>query len=187
LLIADPENTDEHLTNLLLSENQDQIDPSDPPDNMPAQISFNALLGHSISQTLRVLGRINSSSITVLVDSGSTHNFIQDRKAKFLGLKVISAQGFHVLVGNSDELSCSAVCKQVPLHLGKHKFLVDLFVLPLSGAELVLGVQWLTTLGPILTESLFSSWIITKNFSFLVILHRHSNLYNSLDYCSRNI
>ena len=88
----------------------------------------------------------------MLVDSGSTHNFIQDRKAKFLGLKVIPAQGFHVLVGNGDELSCSAVCKQVPLHLGKHKLLVDLFVLPLSGAELVLGVQWLTTLGPVLID-----------------------------------
>ena len=44
------------------------------------------------------------------------------------------------------------MCKQVPLHLGTHKFLVDLFVLPLSGVELVLGVQWLTTLGPVLTD-----------------------------------
>jgi len=140
LLIAEPENIDEHLTNLLLSESQNHIDLPDPLHNISAPISFNALLGHSIMQTLRVLGHVNSSSITVLVDSGSTHNFIQDRKAKFLGLKVILTQGFHVLVGNGDELSCSAICKQVPLYLRKHKFLVDLFVLPLSGAELVLGV-----------------------------------------------
>ena len=152
LLIAESEDAEGDLTRLLQAETQDQTDPPDPLDNVAAQISFNALLGHSIPRTLRVLGHIQSSSIAVLVDSGSTHNFIQDRKAKFLGLQAIPAQGFHVLVGNGEELSCKYVCKQVPLHLETHKFLVDLFVLPLSGAELVLGVQWLTTLGSVLTD-----------------------------------
>ncbi|XP_027905965.1 uncharacterized protein LOC114165577 [Vigna unguiculata] len=149
LLIAESEDAEGDLTRLLQAETQDQTDPPNPLDNVAAQISFNALLGHSIPRTLRVLGHIQSSSIAILVDSGSTHNFIQDRKAKFLGLQAVPAQGFHVLVGNGEELSCKSVCKQVPLHLGTHKFLVDLFVLPLSGAELVLGVQWLTTLGPL--------------------------------------
>ena len=76
LLIVESEDAEGDLTRLLQAETQDQADPPDPLDNVAAQISFNALLGHSIPQTLRVLGHIQSSSIAVLVDSGSTHNFI---------------------------------------------------------------------------------------------------------------
>jgi len=37
------------------------------------------------------------------------------------------------------------------IHIGSHLFTEDLFVLPVTGANLVLGVQWLKSLGPILT------------------------------------
>jgi hypothetical protein len=69
-----------------------------------------------------------------------------------LGLPLHPAQTFQVLVGNGEELQCTSMCHQVCLYLDTHPFLVDLFVLPLSGAELVLGVQWLKTLGPVLTD-----------------------------------
>jgi len=154
LLIAEPDDPamDELDLSLLHIDDPTPNNPPEPPDTTAAQISLHALMGHSISQTLKVLGHVNASPVAVLVDSGSTHNFIQARIAKFLGLQVTPAQGFHVLVGNGEELACSTVCKQVSLQLGPHQFLVDLFVLPLSGAEIVLGVQWLTTLGPVLTD-----------------------------------
>lgn len=69
-----------------------------------------------------------------------------------MGLTLKPAQSFDVLVGNGEQLPCSFLCENVDIHLGSHQFSVDLFVLPLSGAELVLGVQWLKTLGPVLTN-----------------------------------
>lgn len=87
----------------------------------------------------------------VLIDSGSTHNFIQVRVAKKFGLPP-PAQGFRVLVGNGEELNCTSLCQQIGPHLDSHVFSVDLFVLPLSGVEIVLGVQWLKILNPILTN-----------------------------------
>jgi hypothetical protein len=107
-----------------------EIDPT--PD--PTQISLHALMGHSIPQTLRVMGQIRNNPVSTLIDSGSTHNFVQDRVARQLGLPTEPAHSFKVLVGNREVLNCSTMCPNIPLLLGSHEFQVDLFVLPLSGA-----------------------------------------------------
>ena len=97
------------------------------------------------------MGHIGKHLVSILIDSGSTHNFIQDRVAKLLGLPHNQVQSFQVLVGNGEELKCESICEQVQLSLGDHQVMVDLFSLP-SGAELVIGIQWLRTLGPVLTD-----------------------------------
>ncbi|GAU35886.1 hypothetical protein TSUD_383780 [Trifolium subterraneum] len=156
ILIAEPETdpfTTEQLTLALLDSATPK--PTLPePQNDPnqAQISLHALMGHTIPQTLKVKGQIHKSPVVLLIDSGSTHNFIQDRIVKQLGLPLQPAQSFQVLVGNGEELQCNFMCQQTDLMVGPHHFSVDLFVLPLSGANIVLGVQWLKTLGPVLTD-----------------------------------
>lgn len=40
----------------------------------------------------------------------------------------------------------------MPFRIQQHVFLVNFYVLPVQGAELVLGVQWLQLLGPILLD-----------------------------------
>jgi hypothetical protein len=49
--------------------------PSDPPTEEPI-ISLNALTGFSAPQTLKLIGYIKHRKVIILVDSGSTHNFI---------------------------------------------------------------------------------------------------------------
>ena len=55
-------------------------------------------------------------------------------------------------MGNGEELQCNQVCNEVAVHIQSHVFLVDFHVLPICGADVVLGVQWLKSLGPILTD-----------------------------------
>ncbi|KAJ4963015.1 hypothetical protein NE237_022954 [Protea cynaroides] len=68
--------------------------PLDPPAEAPPaepttpldapitfEISYNALAGHSSPTTLRFNASIQGSPVQVLVDSGSTHNFVQSRIA----------------------------------------------------------------------------------------------------------
>ncbi|GMH15056.1 hypothetical protein Nepgr_016897 [Nepenthes gracilis] len=60
-----------------------------PPeaDSTPT-IYFHALEGHQAPTTLRLQGTISRCSVIVLVDSSSTHNFLQTRLARYLGLSI---------------------------------------------------------------------------------------------------
>jgi hypothetical protein len=53
----------------------DMTPPSDPPE-VELIISLNALTGFSAPQTLKLIGYIKHRKVIILVDSGSTHNFI---------------------------------------------------------------------------------------------------------------
>lgn len=59
-----------------------------PPDTDPTQfqLSSTASFGGSAPQTLWIVGTISGHLVTVLIDTGSSHNIIQPRLAAFLQL-----------------------------------------------------------------------------------------------------
>ncbi|KAL9670928.1 hypothetical protein QQ045_008491 [Rhodiola kirilowii] len=119
-------------------------------DTEHPNISFNALQGRFATSTLHIQGWINGMNLTVLVDSGSTHNFVQTRIAKHLQLPIEPTANLNVTVGNGEALRCNGACANVPLQMGDHMFEVDLYLLPIFGAEVVLGANWLAEIGPAL-------------------------------------
>lgn len=128
------------------------IAPTSPPSSATFegehfQISLAALVGPSSPRTLRVAGQVDEFSVTVLIDSGSSHNIMQPRVAEFLGLPVVSVAPFSVVVGNGASIQCTGRCLDVPVRLSDHLFRIPFFILPIHGADLVLGVQWLQTIG----------------------------------------
>lgn len=48
--------------------------------------------------------------------------------------------GFQVMVGNGEKLQCTNVFHQVPITLANILFSIDFFVLPISGADIVLRI-----------------------------------------------
>lgn len=57
------------------------------PESPPAQLSLHALSGHLAPKTLRLKGFINNHPISILIDKGSTHNFLHNRVVLNLGLE----------------------------------------------------------------------------------------------------
>lgn len=88
----------------------------------------------------------------MLIDSGSMHNFIQESVMSRLGYAIESLPRFKVFIGNGEYLICKDVCQQVEISLQNTLVTKDLFVLPMGGANIVLGIQWLGTLDPITTD-----------------------------------
>ncbi|XP_042035274.1 uncharacterized protein LOC121781613 [Salvia splendens] len=77
-------------------------------------------------RSIHLRGRINGTEVSILIDGGSTHNFIQPAVAEKLSLPVNAISPFR-----------------------GHQFGIDLYVLQVKSPDFILGVQWLQDLGDI--------------------------------------
>jgi len=134
---------------LEMSADEDSQDGSESDEDL--KISLAAITGIQTSATLHLTARICDTHATALVDSGSTHSFIDEALAQRLGLTPDPRPGLSVGVANGDRVASAGLCKAVHLLIDK-EFTVDLFVIPLGGFGIVLGCDWLRTLGPILWD-----------------------------------
>ncbi|GKA02599.1 omega-3 fatty acid desaturase, endoplasmic reticulum-like protein, partial [Tanacetum coccineum] len=113
-------------------------------------ISLNALSHVSYFQTMRVVGLVaNQHELHILGDSGSTHDFLDVHVAKKLGCKISSTCPVSVTVAGGRELVTVSECKGFQWQLKGETFTADAVILPLGGFDMVLGIQWLATLGDI--------------------------------------
>lgn len=78
-------------------------------------VSMHALHGigmHSINQTMKLIGCYKKKRLSLLVDLGSSHNFLDATVAKGVGCPTQLISAHKVLVANIDRLTCSSICKE---------------------------------------------------------------------------
>lgn len=114
-----------------------------------AHISVNAVAGISDYQTMRVKGVHEKRSLFTLIDSGSTHNFMDTVVAEKLGCELKPAGITRVAVADGSKLGVSAKIEGFEWNFQSISFKADFMVIPLGGCDMVLGVQWLRPWGPI--------------------------------------
>ncbi|XP_061376328.1 uncharacterized protein LOC133318356 [Gastrolobium bilobum] len=86
---------------------------------------------------------------SILVDSGSTHNFIQKQLAIHLSLPMSHSHRIRVFLGNGAVMYSEKKCLKVPLLIQGNLFVCDLWILDLSDIEVILGMPWLEGLGKV--------------------------------------
>lgn len=111
-------------------------------------LSLHAVDSTVLSGTFGFTGYINGQVVQVLVDGGSDDNFLQPQIAKFLQLPVLPIPTFKVLVGNGNALQVEGLINNLQVTVHDTVLHMDVYLLPIRGADLILGTSWLATLGP---------------------------------------
>ena len=126
--------------------------PNKETTNPSPEISFHALIGTISPQTFRLSAKINNQPLSVLIDTGSTHNYLHPRLAHFLHLAIEKTMTFLVAVSNGKQIRSEGHCSKVKFEMQGVEFKADFHILDFCGADAVLGVQWLEKLGKIITD-----------------------------------
>ena len=112
---------------------------------------------------MTVKGRIKNREVVSLIDSGSTHNFLDAIDLDNLRLPLDISQILEAKMADGSIVKTLGVCHRVTLFIQGNKFVLDLNVLHLGGCAVVLGTQWISTLGAII----WNFKLLTMRFCYL--------------------
>ncbi|XP_019184593.1 PREDICTED: uncharacterized protein LOC109179543 [Ipomoea nil] len=125
-----------------LQENEEEIsgdqhegeETQDRPETEEIEVTLSAVIGGEGMNTIKLRGTINRQPITILVNSGSTHSFIDPKVLARLRIVPKEARPLKVTVANGVQ---------------NEVFVKDLRVFKLGGCDMVLGVDWVDSYAPI--------------------------------------
>ena len=106
-----------------------------------------------LPQTLKIKGHIKNNNVIVLINSGSTHNFVNVNLAKIFNLFIRPVPNMKVMVADGKKIDNVGKCHKVKLQMQEYNLELDFLAVPLGGIDVVLGIQWLQTLGTCSTNN----------------------------------
>ncbi|XP_051129728.1 uncharacterized protein LOC127250469 [Andrographis paniculata] len=124
------------------------MESDEPPEEETTQgaLPLYALAGFSGPRTMRLCSSLFGFSVTVLIDSGASHNFISQKLVLHAKLNVDATQEFNVVLGVGRKVASTGVCSKLSIQIDGAEVQADCHVFPLGGVDIILGVAWLRTL-----------------------------------------
>ncbi|KAL2235351.1 UNVERIFIED_CONTAM: Transposon Ty3-G Gag-Pol polyprotein [Sesamum indicum] len=112
-------------------------------------VSLHAMKGDFHYRTLRLEGTVEDKEILILIDSGSTHCFLDEKVVNLLGCKPERTHPMMVRVADGSKLISQLACHKFSWEIQGHKFTHPIKLIKLGGYDLVLGYDWLGLHNPI--------------------------------------
>jgi predicted aspartyl protease len=156
LITDDPENSaaeaeaEAALHAALMAEQPTQEGQATPNEETP-RVSLYAIAGIRTRDTIVIPVFVNGQRLEALVDTGSSHTFIDTAVARRIKLESEPAN-LRVTVANGDKVPCAAVARGILMLVGREEFPITCFSIGLGNFDLVLGADYLRTLGTILLD-----------------------------------
>ncbi|XP_072951725.1 uncharacterized protein [Typha angustifolia] len=130
-------------------------------EEIHAEISMHAYTGANAPWILRVDGIVKNQMVRILINTGSTHNFMDKRMVKKIGIAIDATSRFNVALRDGTTLRANNICQGVLLKFQGNSFTLDLQPLALRGVDIVLGMEWMQSLGP-MTFGFSEMWMDFK-------------------------
>jgi hypothetical protein len=136
-----------------MDEDSDERVPEETATTEPEPvISLHVITGIRTEDTMQLQVIIQGSELVALLDTGSTHTFINQKIAECLGLEFRPCSGLTVAVANGDKVACKGIANCLNFRFASQEFSLKTFAIPLDSLDVILCVDFLRTLGPILWD-----------------------------------
>ncbi|XP_074378145.1 uncharacterized protein LOC141719664 [Apium graveolens] len=106
-------------------------------------ISVNALAGNQNFQTIRVKGCVKGKIIHILIDNGSTHNFLDEGIAKELGITIENMPTQQIIVADGNQMNCNQICRQFDWEMGNVGFSTEVMKISLGSCDMNLRMDFI--------------------------------------------
>lgn len=110
-------------------------------------LSVNSVVGLTSMRMMNIRGYVGNQEVIVLVDSGATHNFISMELVRKLGLLLTETDHYGVVLGTGLSVQGRGICRGVVLMLPTIQIINDFLPLELGSSKVILGMQWLSSVG----------------------------------------
>ena len=106
-------------------------------------LSVAAVTGTEAPKAFRLHGKVGNQVLLMLVDSGSSHSFVNSAFVSRAGCDITPVNPVRVRVANGQFMSCTSAVKNLSWWYNVTTFSEEMRILDLGGYDAVLGMDWL--------------------------------------------
>jgi hypothetical protein len=106
-------------------------------------VSLHAITRIRREDTMQLRVVLNGQEMLALLDTGSTHNFINYKAAQQCGVTLEPTPRHHVKVANGDPVFCQGVTRCAAIDINRETFTIEAYAIPLDTFEIILGTTFL--------------------------------------------
>jgi hypothetical protein len=139
------------------------------PDAQCCQLSVHALAGTEDVETLRLRAMVGSQVMLLLVDSGSSHSFVNSAFVARAGCDITPVDPVRVRVANGQFMSSTSAVKNLSWWYNGTTFADDMRILDLGGYDAVLGMDWLKKFSPMVSDWANKRLIVPKDGQWVTL------------------
>ncbi|KAM3412202.1 hypothetical protein ACQJBY_003713 [Aegilops geniculata] len=121
---------------------------SEPETLECCQISAHAISKADNTETIHIRALVGNQVMLVLVDSGSSHSFVDENFAKGVALDLVAVPSVKVTVANGQAMESKFEAPNLTWWAQGHTFETPIHMLQLGAYDAVLGMDWLKSHSP---------------------------------------